>query len=95
MIVDQRHFIDFWWRSVHFLGVLEVHVLWNLSGGSCIGSWGGGELDHSGLLGAVTAVLAWAVLRLDHLLGDGAGGLDVLLEEISDLLLGGLGSLGA
>ena len=52
-------------------------------------------MDHSGLLGAVTAVLAWAVLRLDHLLGDGAGGLDVLLEEISDLLLGGLGSLGA
>lgn len=88
MIDDQRHFIDFWWRSVHFLGVLEVHVLWNLSGGSCIGSWGGGELDHSGLLGAVTAVLAWAVLGLLALVSDGSDVLDVRLEKFGDLLHG-------
>ena len=60
---------------------------------SSVLSWLSG-LNHSLLaLWAVSAVLAWALLSaLGHLLRDSAGVLDVLLEQISDLRLGLLGS---
>jgi len=75
------------WHSDHCLSDLEVHLIRNLGDGSSVGSWGVGELNHS-FLGAVTAVLAWAVLGLLTLVSDGSDVLDVRLEKFGDLLHG-------